>query len=83
MGVQTAVVPQREKGTATTSTAGTPRRFRQLAAGCATPPSSFAALDEITAVSLFARALAEYLFKNVFQNSIYFTQGEYWFPALK
>jgi len=41
-----AAVPRKEKGTATTSTAGTPKRFRQLASGCETPRNYCAALSE-------------------------------------
>jgi hypothetical protein len=44
--VQTAVAPQEEKGTATTSTAGTPRRFRQLASGYERPQNCFAVLSD-------------------------------------
>ena len=42
-----AVAPRGEKGTATTSTAGTPKRFRQLAGGYERPLNDFAALGEV------------------------------------
>jgi len=46
MVAQMAVVPRKVRRTATTSTAGTPKRFKQLAAGCARPHNCFAVLGE-------------------------------------
>jgi hypothetical protein len=46
-GAQTAVVLRKEKVTATTSTAGTPKRFRQLAGGYERPLNCFAVLGEV------------------------------------
>jgi hypothetical protein len=46
MAAQTAAVLPTEQGTATTSTADTPKRFKQLAGGCARPLICFADLSE-------------------------------------